>query len=596
MDTVITCEQILRSNWESILKSCEHRVCSDYYSAFKKATEETSDQNQKQVMALLGDICSTFFSDDDRISLQPLWVHSNGNRSFSPADLPAEAGEELYNFLQHIEDKELKARIADTIWISRKGTHKTETAIIAIQSYIDLTKGTTFPDIFETTQRLERALSISKEIGNPGNEIRKNVLDRIYSTLGASNISEIDASHYKLADLLFENKHGDIAELGDLSQKFAESSEKKTSFSLARDFWWLAKKILAQCDKRDEAYHAGLKACETYLKEASQTNSNIAKSFFLTNAIQALRKIGGQQALVDDLHLELIEVQRKSTSEMKTIQTDGFDITELILDSKSKVSNKPLIEALINLSLITHPQNPEHIRTQILKEDEHFSIFSLSGSTYINNKGKVVAKMRGIDPVSSAYDEEYISQRMHQNAKRQQSLEVIGCIVPARDQILLEHFIDEHDIISLLKNNPIIPEERGLLFAKGILAGFHSDYIISTHILIPQLENFLRSIIEFHGGISSTLSSSGIQQEITLDRILENKIITNYFSKNTIFSLENLFINKFGSNLRNEMAHGLIEYDTFFSAQVVYLWWITLRICLLPTIDAHIKQKDCSET
>jgi hypothetical protein len=47
------------------------------------------------------------------------------------------------------------------------------------------------------------------------------------------------------------------------------------------------------------------------------------------------------------------------------------------------------------------------------------------------------------------------------------------------------------------------------------------------------------------------------------------------------------------------MAHGLIDEDGFFSVQVSYLWWLTLRLCCLPIL-AHMQssqsdQRDTSE-
>ncbi|WP_370051350.1 DUF4209 domain-containing protein [Cyanothece sp. BG0011] len=48
--------------------------------------------------------------------------------------------------------------------------------------------------------------------------------------------------------------------------------------------------------------------------------------------------------------------------------------------------------------------------------------------------------------------------------------------------------------------------------------------------------------------------------------------------------MKGLLVDRCGNNLRNQMAHGLLGYEDFFSAMNCYLWWLTLRLCCLPII------------
>lgn len=40
-----------------------------------------------------------------------------------------------------------------------------------------------------------------------------------------------------------------------------------------------------------------------------------------------------------------------------------------------------------------------------------------------------------------------------------------------------------------------------------------------------------------------------------------------------------VLVERFGSNLRNEEAHGLMNYEEFFAPQISYVWWLALRLC-----------------
>jgi hypothetical protein len=54
--------------------------------------------------------------------------------------------------------------------------------------------------------------------------------------------------------------------------------------------------------------------------------------------------------------------------------------------------------------------------------------------------------------------------------------------------------------------------------------------------------------------------------------------------EDSLFYLKGLLVEHSGSNLRNRMAHGLINDDGFLSPLMSYLWWLTLRLCCLPMI------------
>ncbi len=46
-----------------------------------------------------------------------------------------------------------------------------------------------------------------------------------------------------------------------------------------------------------------------------------------------------------------------------------------------------------------------------------------------------------------------------------------------------------------------------------------------------------------------------------------------------VFDLRGLLVERFGSNLRNEGAHGLMDYEEFLAPQAIYLWWLALKLC-----------------
>ncbi|MHC5737238.1 DUF4209 domain-containing protein, partial [Nostoc sp.] len=160
-------------------------------------------------------------------------------------------------------------------------------------------------------------------------------------------------------------------------------------------------------------------------------------------------------------------------------------------------------------------------------------------------------------------------------------------IEQARYQINLEHSVQINDLLPIVSNSPFVPSEREYLFAKGLYAGLTGDFFTSTHILIPQIENSMRYLLWRQNIITSKFDDNGIQNEYDLNKILYLPEIASIFDENTLFDLRGLLIEHSGSNLRNRMAHGLINDNEFNSPIMSYLWWMTLRLCCLPILIHH---------
>ena len=49
-----------------------------------------------------------------------------------------------------------------------------------------------------------------------------------------------------------------------------------------------------------------------------------------------------------------------------------------------------------------------------------------------------------------------------------------------------------------------------------------------------------------------------------------------------VLTLQFIFTEKGGINLRNNLSHGLYDPQNFYSPYAIYAWWIILKMCLFP--------------
>lgn len=128
-------------------------------------------------------------------------------------------------------------------------------------------------------------------------------------------------------------------------------------------------------------------------------------------------------------------------------------------------------------------------------------------------------------------------------------------------KIIIKDFIKTHKLSDENFKNLIFDEalhknkEKALLAA--IKALYNEDYISMCYISVPIIENGLRQILfQCDHSIYETNKHDGFDN-ITLTKVIEG--LSNYLDEDFIFHLKFILNEKAGLNLRNEIAHGLLN-------------------------------------
>ncbi len=99
-------------------------------------------------------------------------------------------------------------------------------------------------------------------------------------------------------------------------------------------------------------------------------------------------------------------------------------------------------------------------------------------------------------------------------------------------------------------------------------------------MLVPQVENMVRTHLKAGGIKTTNLDSEGIENETGLSSLIDKPETERIFGPNVAFELPALFCGPLGPNLRNEIAHGLLDDNHIGSIFSVYAWWFTLKLVL----------------
>jgi hypothetical protein len=130
----------------------------------------------------------------------------------------------------------------------------------------------------------------------------------------------------------------------------------------------------------------------------------------------------------------------------------------------------------------------------------------------------------------------------------------------------------------------MVPAGREYVFARGLNAWMYGDMLVATHLLVPQLENSLRLLVQRAGGRTTSLNPEGLQQDRTMGSVLVSGELEEMLGTDVLFDLKCLLIERFGANLRNLLAHGLADHTSVYSSAASYLCWLVLHLCARPVL------------
>ena len=288
------------------------------------------------------------------------------------------------------------------------------------------------------------------------------------------------------------------------------------------------------------------------------------------------------------------EYGEKSLGEMGTIKSGPIDLTDMVEKARCDVRGKPPTEALLALSSVAAGANFEHDREFARRMIQEHPLLALFSATHMSADGRVVAKTPGSGLGNPESDEFQgaVWLQMIRHYTMGLGITVQGAIWPALEVLSVEHRFRELDLVSLARRSPVVPNGREQLIGKALFFGFERDFAAATHLLVPQIEHLVRTHIKETGRKTTTLNQEGVEQEKGLSALMDDPAVARIFGQDIVFEIKALFCDPLGPNLRNEIAHGLIDDRLGQSIYACYAWWFGLRLVFLTFWNAARQQAE----
>ncbi len=536
------------------------------------------------MLALLAEVCSYGLRPDD--GREPYGPRARGPnwRTASIEDLDDTQLAFLAEIYEAVPIADLRARVADVLFVRRRH-HKFGQC--AIDSYLTSADTLMKPDDWvEALHLLERGLMITLSV--------KSERDRLVAKLTTEiNNRRVDNSYFsaKVMQALLDRRLGDDAAMAPIAEDSAKVAIAAKDWDRAREYFGSMAQWRRRSDDATGELHARREAANCYIEQASGAGSRSLESTFLERAIQSLRAIPGTQADVTKLHERLIDVEREALKELKEHSTP-IKLGENPERARAHVAGQTLQQAVVRTALLWRPDPIGKIRDVVLETAKQAVMFSAIPRVMMNRHGKAVAK-RGSLLVGADEDREHVLRcMMFERAQQQRDYVTVSTILPARTQVADEHYVSARELMPFTTASGFVPLGREEPFAVGLAAGFNGDFAGALHILMPQFENAVRAILAQSGTITSKIDDDGIQDERDLGWLLTCDDAAKVFGEDLVFDMRGLLIERWGSNLRNMMAHGLIEVDQMVGSASAYFWWLTWHLVVRPLVSPAAPKPD----
>lgn len=333
-------------------------------------------------------------------------------------------------------------------------------------------------------------------------------------------------------------------------------------------------------DKEIATIHSLAQAQEMH-GDFRQLESNMVANNFYKMALQIYRNIPSKYRTEYQAEASLSRIENKITHSGQTMMNEiqllevKKDVSELQKQSIGHIQGKQsLFETLLYFSGVSSTQSYQEIleetkdviRQSVFQHIMPFQAVSLDGR-----------KIDEIPALNEQNQDEVVFKTAIKNFAIKMQEAVNGCIIPALNQIQNDWIISKDFLIELCRHSAVVPENRVNLLANALYFGFEMDFPTCIHLLAPQVENMVRQLLKKQGVSTTTIDTQGIENEIGLSSLLDKQRAREILGDNLWFELQAVFTSSLNANLRNEVAHGLLDDKSSNSIFSVYAWWLVFK-------------------
>ncbi|GMV52573.1 MAG: DUF4209 domain-containing protein [Chlorobi bacterium] len=576
--------------WREAINGIEIESYHDFASAFDSLAErrkEAGAEDEHHSLKLLAALCTMYIKTESLADpFGPMLSGPNG-RTMIPDDLSEEELQALEVLLPEIDNHWLKARVADTLWVRQR--RRKELALMAMESYVFISD-TEIRHSFEAVELKRRALLIARAFDRTAwrrmidelvarflEDSTDNVTDKLDLFQLFSGYLEVVEQREEVLDLLIV--------LGD---RALDSKD----FILARECWKSIREQYRGQQQHAKENQLTHRIADSFLQEeelqSTQCDKAMVSDYLVRAALaeytglpRSYRREHNIEGRIADLRKDLGTIGIEVIRSMGTISSEPMDIAEMVRTTESRIQGQSLDPALFEYARMCYRTNVDATREFAEELVQKHPLRHIMGGMSYSADGRVVAKRDGLNVNDPESYVRAIETETVRHFGLTLGISASGCIVPGLEVLQKEHNISLDFCRRLMSRAALVPHGRTESWAKGMYLGFKGEICEATHILVPQIEHWLRWLLQASGDDTIRRQQDRTDIQLSMETMLSDPMMKEMLNDGLWFELNYYFLSPHGAKLRNNLMHGLIADDEMRTSLFYSFWHMCLRLGVL---------------
>ncbi|TWU43654.1 hypothetical protein Poly51_62330 [Rubripirellula tenax] len=288
---------------------------------------------------------------------------------------------------------------------------------------------------------------------------------------------------------------------------------------------------------------------------ASKNESALVGSAWLQKVFAILMQFGMKED-ADQIAVQIRLFSKKGLTELASVSSD-VEVPKEELDAfLDDMVDGDLDTVLANFAAHYVPRLDE-VELQVKELAADFPFTAMFPSTLVDHEGRPKAHVGSVEHDLEGNIAKITAQNMRYGA----------IYVRLTLERIAEKFeLKTDDLLAFLYRSPILPPDKRSVIEAGLNAYLNQDWLVSIHLLIPQIEDSLLNFVMMCGRSTYKRGRNGAMMLKNFEELLRDEVVAEVFGASTVHYLRILFTDQRGWNLRNAVCHGISPANAFCAA------------------------------